>query len=116
FPPVAVDTACRQNGGAFCSAGGQCVQCNGAAQCHVANECKTATCSSNSCGFSFQPNGFVTPTQTAGDCKVNQCDGAGNSVPATANGYVPVDGNTCTSDVCTAGVPSNPPVAANTPC
>ncbi len=116
FPAVPVDTACNQGGGSFCSAAGQCVACTQAAQCPAGNECKTATCSANTCGFSFVPNGSLTPTQTTGDCQVNQCDGAGNVVQAVSNGDAPNDNNDCTGNVCTNGVPSNPALAINTAC
>ncbi|MBK8259506.1 MAG: lamin tail domain-containing protein [Polyangiaceae bacterium] len=117
FPPVAVDTTCNQNGGSFCSAAGTCVACNVGTQCPGSDtECQTRTCVSNACGFNFQPNGFVVPTQSTGDCTVNQCNGSGGIVQANANSDVPVDGLECTGDVCTNGVPSNPPVAVDTPC
>src|SRR6185436_15543127 len=32
-PARATNTACNQNGGAFCDAAGACVECNAAAQC-----------------------------------------------------------------------------------
>ncbi|MEZ4307779.1 MAG: lamin tail domain-containing protein [Polyangiaceae bacterium] len=117
FPNSAVDTACTQNGGSFCDGGGACVACNLASQCPgTDDECQTRTCTGNTCGFNFQPAGTMVTAQTAGDCQVNQCDGAGAVVQAQSNGDVPVDGNQCTDDVCTAGVPSNPPSAANTVC
>ncbi|MFO0588746.1 MAG: lamin tail domain-containing protein [Polyangiaceae bacterium] len=117
-PAKTVNTACSQNGGSFCSAAGACVACNQAAQCPGQDtECQTRTCVANACGFSFQPNGFVTPTQVSGDCKVRQCDGAGAFVQATSNADLPADdGNQCTDEICTAGVPSHPAKAVNTTC
>jgi plastocyanin len=53
--------------------------------------------------------------QTPSDCKVNQCDGNGGVMSVNANDPI-VDGNQCTDDVCTAGVPSNPPSMAGAPC
>jgi hypothetical protein len=118
FPVLPTNTPCSQNGGSFCSAAGACVQCNIGGQCPGQDtECKTRTCNSNTCGTSFQPNGYVTPTQVAGDCKVRQCDGAGNFVQAISNGDIPADdGNQCTDEVCNAGTPSHPNKAANTTC
>jgi hypothetical protein len=117
-PAQPVDTACNQNGGSFCSAAGACVVCNAAAQCPGSDtECQTRTCSANTCGFSFQPNGFATPTQVSGDCKVRQCDGAGAFVQANSNGDLPADdANQCTDEVCSAGVPSHPAKAVDTVC
>ncbi len=115
--PTASGSACNQNGGTLCNGAGTCVQCITAATCPGTDTaCRTRTCNANACGFSFAPAGTVTPTQTAGDCKENQCDGAGNIVGAAANGDVPVDGNQCTDDVCNKGVASNPPAASGTAC
>src|SRR5262249_36273526 len=44
------------------------------------------------------------------------CNGMGAVVVANKNTDLPVDGNQCTSDVCTNGVPSNPPVAMGSVC
>ena len=58
----------------------------------------------------------MVPTQTTGDCKQNQCDGAGTTVVVNLDTDVPVDGNQCTNDVCASGTPSNPPSAILTSC
>src|SRR5262249_30233368 len=62
------------------------------------------------------PSGTAVTAQVAGDCKVIQCDGGGNQVQVTDDSDRPVDGNACTADVCTAGVPSNPPLPPDTSC
>ncbi len=118
FPPVAVNTACTQNNGAFCSAAGACVACTAAAQCPGSDsECQTRTCISNVCGTSNTAAGFVTTSQTANDCKENQCDGAGAVVTVNKNADIPADdGNQCTSQACNAGVPVFPAVPVNTAC
>jgi len=54
--------------------------------------------------------------QTPGDCKQNQCDGAGLIVAVNENTDLPVDTNQCTNDVCTNGTPSNPPAMTGTAC
>ena len=51
-----------------------------------------------------------------GDCKVLECDGSGTAVSVEDDTDLPVDGNACTDDVCTAGTPSNPPLAAAVSC
>lgn len=116
-PQKAADSACNFNGGAVCSATGACVQCNTATQCAGQDtECSTRTCVANSCGANNKAAGTVTSAQTPGDCKKNVCDGNGSITPGVDNTDLPVDGAQCTSDVCTAGVPSNPPVSVNTAC
>jgi lamin tail-like protein len=117
-PAAPVDTACNQGGGSFCSAGGSCVQCNAGTQCAGTDtECHTRTCSGNTCGSNNAPAGTATSAQTVGDCQKNQCDGAGNNVNAADNTDLPADdGNQCTSEICTAGVPSHPAVPADTAC
>jgi hypothetical protein len=117
-PAVAVNTACNQGGGSFCSAGGACVQCNAATQCAgTDSECHTRTCNGNTCGASNAAAGTATSAQTTGDCQQSQCDGAGNIVSAADNTDSPADdGNQCTSDVCVAGAPAHPALPADTAC
>ncbi|MEZ4295154.1 MAG: hypothetical protein R3B70_09260 [Polyangiaceae bacterium] len=117
WPGSPAGTSCSQNGGNHCDGSGSCVECLVPSECPgIDTECMTRACSGGVCGFVFKPAGFVLAQQTSGDCKVSQCDGAGSVVVAQSNGDVPDDGNQCTDDVCTAGVASNPPSAANTAC
>ncbi len=103
-------TSCTQNGGTQCDGSGNCVQCFSASDCPPSTtECAFASCTAGLCGLSFVGAGTPTSNQTAGDCRQNVCDGNGNIVSAVDNNDVPVDGLTCTQDVCTNGVPSNPP-------
>lgn len=116
-PPVQQGTSCNDNNGSVCNANGQCVQCNTPSQCPGQDtECTVRSCANGSCGFNHVADGTPTSNQTAGDCSKNVCDGQGSIVPAADNTDVPVDGNQCTSDVCTNGQPSNPNVPAGTPC
>ncbi|MEP7123035.1 MAG: hypothetical protein ABJE95_19060, partial [Byssovorax sp.] len=116
-PPTASGSACAQGNGTLCNGSGQCVQCVTASTCPgMDTQCQTRTCVASMCGFSFTAAGTPTSAQTAGDCKQNQCNGSGAIVSANQNADVPVDGNLCTSDVCTQGVPSNPPVQAGSSC
>ena len=114
FEPI--NTAC----GAMlkCNDMGQCVGCITANDCAGTDDsCKTRTCVSGMCGFNFTAVGTDLPTgQTASDCKILECDGQGNIITSPDNADLPVDGNPCTKDVCTAGVPSNPLEPNNTPC
>ena len=79
-------------------------------------ECATRTCAGGICGLSFQPAGTVVTDQELGDCRDTTCDGAGGFAHAANDADVPVDGNPCTDDVCVAGTPAHPAVAAGTPC
>jgi hypothetical protein len=116
-PNLSANTACNQNGGAVCNGSGACVQCNTASQCPgVDDECKKKTCDAGVCGFSFTAKDTPTSTQVPGNCKANVCDGAGNVVSINDDSDKPVDGNQCTDDVCTNGVPSNPNSTIGTGC
>jgi hypothetical protein len=117
-PAVPVDTACTQNGGFFCSSAATCVQCNAPTQCSGnVSECATKTCDANTCGVSNLPPGTPIASQVPGDCKENECDGNGSVLSNVVHDSdLPVDGNQCTNDVCTNGVPSNPSSASGTSC
>ncbi|MBL8924591.1 MAG: lamin tail domain-containing protein, partial [Myxococcaceae bacterium] len=117
-PAVVAGAACTQNGGSYCNGTGVCVECTVATQCPGSDtECRTRTCSTAGvCGATFTPTGTVISAQTAGDCQQAQCDGAGAIVSVALNSDLPVDGSQCTDDVCTSGVPSNPPLSAGTTC
>lgn len=95
----------------FCDANGACVQCNVPENCPEivpTNFCKRRTCISNMCGEENLPVSDL-PVAKDGDCKKPVCDGNGMVVMANDNTDIPIDGNDCTVDVCTNGVPSNPP-------
>lgn len=115
-PNEPAQTSCGAN--LLCNDAGQCVGCIAAADCPGMDDfCKTRTCTNGMCAFSFTPTGTDLPTgQTSGDCKVRECDNQGNTITSIENTDLPIDGKPCTKDVCTAGVPSNPPEAINTPC
>jgi hypothetical protein len=110
FPPLPPNTACNQNGGSLCSNSGTCVQCNVASDCPgVDTDCKKRTCNAGVCGSTFVAANTPAGPQTAGDCRVNVCDGNGNIVSVTDSNDKPVDNLDCTKDLCsTNGLPSNP--------
>ena len=89
--------------------------CATAAEC-PAGECTDAVCNSGDCGVIDKAAGYVLTSQVAGDCQTRVCDGSGGVTQQQDDTDVPVDGNGCTLDVCTAGVPSNPPRADGTAC
>lgn len=100
-----------------CSAAGTCVMCNIPDDCPGTDtECAMRSCTANVCGTDFVGAGVPTSMQTAGDCRVNQCDGAGMTTSANDDTDLPDDMNDCTGDACMAGVPSHPPLAAGTMC
>jgi hypothetical protein len=115
-PPVASGTACAT--GLICNTTGSCVGCRTAADCPGADTaCQTRTCSaSGQCGISDVAAGMPVGAQTAGDCRSNQCDGMGNPKSVADDTDKPVDGNQCTQDLCTMGVPSNPPEPQDVAC
>src|SRR5205814_1733559 len=118
--PEASGTACSQNGGTKCNGSGTnpaCVQClEPRDSSGTDTECHMRTCSSTGmCGVSNTANGTPVSSQTAGDCKKNVCM-SGAQVSINDNTDVLVDGNGCTMDLCTNGMPSNPSLAADAPC
>jgi hypothetical protein len=109
-------TACRadgtqstgNDGGTACSTPADCPQPD--------KPCTAAICKGAICGMGPMAENTVLPDSAPGDCNAQICDGAGNLVARNDDSDVPEDGNFCTNDVCTSGVPSNPPAAAGTPC
>ncbi|MDW8251958.1 MAG: lamin tail domain-containing protein, partial [Myxococcales bacterium] len=115
-PPEEAGKNC--GGTNVCNANGQCVGCNQASDCPgVDTECKSRTCNAGTCGEAFAPAGKVVGSQVPGDCKENQCDGAGNIVAVPKDSDLPPDdGNQCTDQACSSGSVQFPPVAEGTPC
>lgn len=103
-------------GGGAAGAGGSAVACADASGCPGATiSCQHPTCVAGQCGVAYaQANTVVA--DAAGNCHKSVCDGTGNLVSAIDDTDLPVDGNPCTSDLCTAGVASNPRLAAGTVC
>jgi hypothetical protein len=117
-PPVATGTACAQDGGSFCNVAGACVQCLVASTCPGGPDtaCHTRTCTSGTCGVSNTSAGTLVTNAPLGNCHKDVCDGYGNVTTVVDNTDVTVDGNLCTSDLCTNGTPSNPPLVTGTSC
>jgi hypothetical protein len=101
-----------------CNANGQCAGCVDDAQCGESTACATVSCNDMQiCVYDNVPAGQGDPGgQTPGDCQRQACNGNGGVGPVVDDADVPVDGNPCTSDVCTAGAPSNPNAPAGTGC
>ena len=100
-----------------CNTIGQCVGCLTETDCPGSDTvCQTRTCTQGVCGITFKASGFALADPTAGDCKGQQCDGMGNSVAFNLNTDLPVDGNPCTTDECSAGTPAHHPISSGTTC
>ena len=103
------------NGG-ICTASSACVQCLQASDCGVNTACKTFSCSvAGACSSSNTADGMLVTNTPAGNCHKDVCM-SGNITTVVDNSDVLVDGNPCTDDVCTGGVPSNPLFTAGTDC
>jgi hypothetical protein len=104
-------------GDTVCDGNGNCAQCVAATSCPGTDtECQIRTCTANTCGFKDAAAGKVVSTQTPGDCKQNQCNGAGTVVAVTDNMDVPTNGSVCDTASCNNGTPALTPVAAGTSC
>ena len=100
-----------------CNTTGQCVGCLTETDCPGSDTvCQTRTCTQGICGITFKAPGFALTDPTVGDCKGQQCDGMGNSVAFNLNTDLPVDGNPCTTDECSAGTPAHRPISSGTTC
>lgn len=104
--PVALGTACSQNGGVVCNAISNCVQCNVAAECSsgacVGNLCETCTDNAKNgnetgidCGGSCPGCGTGSPCLISADCgsgvcTANVCAAAGVLSTSPADGATAV--------------------------
>ncbi len=103
-----------------CDGNGSCVACVVADDCVdiVETECEKRSCVNNTCQIAYEGNGtLASPVlQSAGNCQKVVCNGMMPPISVADNADVPIDGNACTKDVCTNGVPSNPPEAKDLNC
>ncbi len=115
-PPEPVGTACGVSP-EQCDGTGSCVECLGPADCPgVDTECQQRACTLGVCGFTFTAANTPLGSQTPFDCQEEVCDGAGGETTIDDDTDLPDDGNDCTMDVCTGGVPSNPDEPQGTAC
>ena len=114
--PTSAGTPCNMLAPLVCDGAGTCVQCLAPDDCPgVDTECSTRTCVTNQCGVEFVAQGTPVVSQVAGDCHVNQCNGAGDVENVVDDGDFD-DGNECTTDMCNAGVSTHTPLPDTTPC
>ncbi|MBK9258797.1 MAG: hypothetical protein IPM54_03060 [Polyangiaceae bacterium] len=109
---------CNPDGSGACNDMGVCMECAVAEDCPTPmpnNGCKVPTCTNNKCGEMLVAAGTEVPSKT-GDCKKLVCDGAGGATVQNDDADVPFDSNLCTQDLCTNGVPMNPPEAMGKEC
>lgn len=123
-PAKADGTSCQQGGSSGICQDGECeVACDGsnaAERCDDDNACTTDSCdlSSGKC-VNFPLDNVPVPgeSQVAGDCKQLLCDnGKKETIELIDNSDVPFDGNDCTDDVCSEGIPSHPAKDAEVSC
>ena len=96
---------------------GQCLECEDDSNCDSdPNNCFFYLCFSGRCELNFVGDGFDADLQTVGDCKRVVCDGTGGTRTVDDGADVHDDNNQCTSNICTDGVASNPPVQAGAAC
>jgi hypothetical protein len=114
-PSLPQGTTC--GAGLVCDGNGACLGCNVASDCPgMDTACQSRTCTAGACALAFQPVGTAVATQIAGDCKVDQCNGAGAVVSVNDNNDASADGNACTADTCVNGAPSHPALMSGAAC
>jgi len=118
FAPLAAGSSCGASGSNMvCDNAAHCVGCLVASTCPGTDTaCRTRTCINHVCGFDLKPTGTKLPDPTAGDCKSLVCDDKGDPQAASLDTDLPVDGNPCTTDVCSNGTPSHAPIDSGTDC
>lgn len=101
----------------ICDGMGNCVGCTTNAQCGMPTECKTPTCAAMTCTDEFTAEGTQLMAQTPNDCNVAVCDGMGSIRQSADDTDLPLDeGNPCTEQACSAGLPIFPPASVGMPC
>ncbi len=116
-----MDTTAGGKPATVCDGAGECVECNSDEQCIPVgtppSDCFTPKCNANKCENIVKDNvDLPIAQQVPSDCQIKRCD-MGLVVSVADDSDKPNDNdNVCTFDVCTNGVPSNPPVPAGTDC
>jgi hypothetical protein len=115
--PAVVGTSCQQMGGKVCDGGGQCVACNSGADCGAASgACKVNACENKACvEKSIDKQPAPPDAQKPGDCNTVMCN-AGVPTKSALDSDLPVDGKSCTQDVCMNGEASHPAEPAGAKC
>jgi hypothetical protein len=90
-------------------------ECTADGDCDDANPCTTDRCDAGSCVADLLDGEAAPELQTAGDCRLATC-AQGQLASTTDAADLPVDGLSCSDDLCNGDVPSNPPLAGGTSC
>jgi hypothetical protein len=93
------------------SGGGGGSKCATAADCPDNTPCSAPTCDNQVCGKKILLKDMPLPAQAYGDCKMVKCDASGSRIIANDDADVYDDGNPCTTDACSGGMPTNKPSA-----
>ncbi len=117
-PPEPANTSCGTAG--LCDGNGNCGACNVDSDCQADTFCRDFSCdttqSPHQCVFANVNEGVALPSgQQDGNCHTLRCS-AGLPENQIDDADLPVDGLECTDDLCTVGVPTNPPLAIDEPC
>lgn len=119
-PNVPADMPCGSNMNLTCDGEGQCRGCVTDSDCSVGMmACASTVCNAGGvCEVLVKPNGMPLPAQnqTAGDCSVRVCDGAGNAIDVADPSDPASDGNECTADTCNGTTPVSSPMQAGATC
>lgn len=78
------------------------------------SECSVGTCMAGEIGFEPRTAGFIVTAEPVGDCEHIECDGMGNPIAVNDDADVPVNIGACFTGVCSAGKPSEEPIAQGT--
>jgi hypothetical protein len=110
-------TATQVDGGAAGDASSE-AECAAASDCPGSDtECRTRVCVQGVCGVTNAATGTPVSAQTSGDCRALRCDGNGDIVSLPDASDLPDDdGNMCTSETCSGGVPSHPALPQGAAC
>jgi hypothetical protein len=116
---VPAGTDCGAGGQLTCDGAGTCVGCKQDADCGASTACAAHACDTTTglCSVTYVPIGQGNPGgQVTGDCMKVTCNGSGGIASIPDDTDIPDDGNPCTQDACSQGVPSHTPLASGTAC
>ena len=102
----------------MCDGQGACVGCLTASDCRAPTPpASTRTCTSGQCGVSNTAAGTALPAaDRRATARRSSATARVRVVTVADDTDKPVDGNACTQDLCSGGLPSNPPETAGTTC
>ena len=90
------------------SSGGSTGGCTQPSDCPgTDDDCQQRTCDQGVCGTTFTGAGTAITAQNPGDCQKIVCAGDGGVTSINDDNDLPNDGNPCTIDLCTSGVPTH---------